>query len=118
MRKHITYALAIGLIAIGLMSTGSMAYAQTPQQGGRRAGPAQRLHLPQRMRDGIRTGQLTRPEVQQLRQRFGELRQRARDMRADGTLSPEERKTLRNEWRQTNRALFRMRHNTNRRNGR
>ncbi len=65
------------------------------------------------MREGIRTGQLTRPEAQQLRKRFGELRQRARDMRADGTLSPEERKTLRNEWRQTSRALFRMRHNKN-----
>jgi hypothetical protein len=108
MRKHITYAFAIGL-----MLTGTMAYAQTPPQGAPGSGPAQRLHIPQRMRDGIRTGQLTRPEVRQLRQRFGELRQRARDMRADGTLSPEERKTLRNEWRQTSRALFRMRHNKN-----
>jgi hypothetical protein len=108
MRKHITCA-----IAIGLMLMGSMAYAQTPQQGTRKAGPPQRLHLPQRMRDGIRTGQLTRPEAQQLRQRFVELRQHAKAMRADGTLSPEERKTLRNEWRQTSRALFRMRHNKN-----
>jgi hypothetical protein len=32
-------------------------------------------------------------------------------MRGDGTLSLEERKQLRGEWRRASRALFRMRHN-------
>ena len=113
MRKHITCALAIGLMLMG-----SMAYAQTPRQGAPRTGPAQRLRIPQRMREGVRAGQLSRPEAQRLRQRLGELHQRAKDMRSDGALSREERQTLRKEWRQTSRAVFRMRHNKIGRGGR
>jgi hypothetical protein len=110
MRKHITYALAFGVM---LMS--SIAAAQTPPAGTARRGPAERLHIGQRIREGVRAGQLTKPEVQRLRHRLTELRKEGQAMRGDGTLSPGERKQLRGEWRRTGRALFRMRHNEIRR---
>lgn len=106
MRKHITWALAVGLLL-----TASVAAAQTPQPP-RQAGPRQLSQIGPRIRDGVRSGQLTRPELARLRERLTALRQRAKAMRGDGgTLAPEQRKQLRREWRQTSRMLFVMRHN-------
>ena len=110
MSKHLTW-----LIAAGLMLTGSVAYAQatSPQKPARaaRAEAAKRLHIQQRMRQGIRTHQLTKPEVQQLRQRFAEIRKQGKAMRADGTLSRQERLKMHREWRKASRALFAKKHN-------
>jgi hypothetical protein len=105
MRKHITWALALGL-----MLTGATAFAQTPQAT-QKPNPAQRLHIAKRMRDGVRSGQLTRQEVMRLRQRFDQIRQHAKQMRASGALAPKDRLQLRQEWRRAGRALFLMKHN-------
>jgi hypothetical protein len=109
MRKHITWVLALGV-----MLTSTAAFAQAtpaPAQTAPQAGPAQRLHIPQRIRQGVRAGQLTRPEVQRLRQRLAEIRKLSQAMRGDGAFSAAERQTLRRGWRRTSRALFLMRHN-------
>src|SRR5689334_8090084 len=105
MKKHITCAVALGLMLIG-----SAAYAQTPQKP-QRPGPAQRLNIGPRIRDGVKSGTLTKPELQQLRQRLAQIRKDAKAMRADGNLGPGERRKLRGEWRMVSRALFRLKHN-------
>ena len=105
MRKHITWALALGL-----MLTSATAFAQTPQATPK-SNHEQRRHIGQRVREGVRSGQLTRHEVKRLRHRFGQIRQHARKMRTDGALAPKDRMQLRQEWRKAGRALFLMKHN-------
>ena len=114
MRKHITWALALGVMLMA-----PVAAAQTAQQPTPQAGPGQRLHIGPRIRDGVRSGQLVRPELQRLRQRLNQIRAHARTMRGSGgQLEPGERRELRREWRQASRALFLMKHNRFRRGGR
>ncbi|HXT69602.1 MAG TPA: hypothetical protein VN700_07595 [Vicinamibacterales bacterium] len=107
MRKHLTWLLAAGFIL-----TGSAAYAQaTPPQKPAKAAPAQRLHVKQRIRQGVQRHQLTKPEVQQLRQRFAEIRKQGKALRADGKFSPRDRMKMHHEWRKASRGLFLKRHN-------
>ena len=78
--------------------------------------PAEKLHIGPRIREGIQSGQLTRPEVQQLRQRFGRIREHAKVLRGEARrLTPEDRRKVLREWRQASRALFLLRHNKLRR---
>jgi hypothetical protein len=110
MRKHITWAMALGLM---LAATAASAQTrQTPPQ----PSPAEKLHIGPRVREGIRSGQLTRPEVQRLRQRFGRIRDHARELRGQASrLTPENRAKVLREWRQASRALYMLRHNKIRR---
>jgi len=72
----------------------------------------------QRVREGVRTGQLTRGEVRRLRARMAGVRRHAQELRRAGTLSPVERREVRRAWRGVNRQLFLLRHNQIRRGGR
>ena len=110
MRKHITWVAAVGLM---LMAPAAAAQTAQPEQ---KARPGQHLRLGPRIRDGVRSGQLTKPELQRLRQRLTEIRARAKSVRGGARqLDPAERRQLLREWRKASRLLFLMKHNRIRR---
>jgi len=105
MMKHITCATAAALL---LSAPAAFAQAPvTPQPNSDRPKAA----MGQRLRDGARTGQLTRGELAQIRSRLTAFRAHAKAQRATGQLSREARASLRQEWRRVSRLVFTLRHN-------
>lgn len=70
----------------------------------------------QRVRRGIRSGQITRAEAQQIRERQRQIRAERRAARADGVLTPEERRAIRRNEREQDRHIRSQRHDDERRN--
>ena len=63
-----------------------------------------------RIRQGVATGQLTRPEAARLKAREADIRQDKREARADGVVTRGERKEIRTDTRQASRAIYRQKH--------
>ena len=108
MVKHITCASVALLL---LAAPAASAQTRTPSDPARRQAVQQRApHFAQRIRAGVRAGQLTREEVGRIRQQLRNLHAQARQMRQDGSMTPAERTRLRHERRQMSRQIFRLRH--------
>jgi len=103
MMKHITAAMVIGLTLAGPVAAQT---ATTPGTGADRP----RTLMAQRIRQGIRSGQLTRDEVAEIRQRLQAFRADVRQRRIDGSLDKADRQALRQEWRRISRLVFVMKH--------
>ncbi len=69
----------------------------------------------QRIRGGIRSGQITRDEAQVLREQQRQIRAQRRVFRSDGRLARNERREIRRDERQQDRLIRRARHNDVRR---
>ena len=63
-----------------------------------------------RIRQGVRSGELTRPEAARLRAREADIREDKREARADGVVTRDERQDIRKDERQTSRAIYRQKH--------
>lgn len=63
-----------------------------------------------RIRQGVRSGELTRPEARRLRDGQADLRRHERWARADGEVSRRERAALQHEANQQNRRIYRQKH--------
>jgi hypothetical protein len=72
----------------------------------------------QGIRRGVRSGQLTRDEARQLRQRRRQIGQERRTYRSDGTLTRDERRDLRRDRRELGRNVRRERRDNDRRHHR
>ena len=109
MRSHVTaFLLCATLTAPAAALAGEMP----------RESPAERrAAIGQRIRSGIRTGDLTAREAGRLRRQIAALRMAATSLRADG-LDARERHQLRSWWRGISRQVFRLRHNDVRKSGR
>lgn len=70
----------------------------------------------QRIKQGVRSGELTRAEAVNLRTDQKEIRQDVKEAKADGVVTPEERKEVRQDQRQASRKIFRKKHNNRDRN--
>jgi len=114
MVKHMTRALLLGLaLAVPAGAFAAQAQAGQPPAAGRQVTP-----LGQRVREGVRTGQLTRGELRRVRARIAGVRRQAQQLRGDGAFSAAERREIRRAWRGVSRHLFQLRHNAIRRGGR
>jgi hypothetical protein len=69
----------------------------------------------QRIRRGIRSGQITRDEAQVLREQQRQIRAQRRIFRSDGRLARDERREIRRDERLQDRLIRRARHNDVRR---
>jgi Spy/CpxP family protein refolding chaperone len=107
------------LTALGTLLTLTLiapaAYAQTTLPAGTpvHRHPVQRtlMSFQQRIRQGVRGGSLTTEETRALRTRMSALRQEAARLRQSGTPPTlEQRQHLRQQLRQTNRAIYRAKH--------
>ncbi|MBH8558187.1 hypothetical protein [Hymenobacter negativus] len=63
-----------------------------------------------RIRQGVATGELTRPEAARLKGREAEIRQDKRAARADGIVTRDERQDIRKDENQASRAIYRQKH--------
>jgi cytochrome c556 len=94
MLKHITAAIAMTLTLAAPIA------AQTKEKPHGQAIRPRAALMAKRLRQGVRSGQLTRDDAAEIRQRLQAFRAEARQLRADGSLSKEDRQALRQEWRQ------------------
>lgn len=72
----------------------------------------------QRVRSGIRSGQITREEAQQIRARQQQIRNERRVYRSDGVITRAERRDLRRDRREQDRFIRSQRRDDDRRNRR
>lgn len=105
---HTKLLFAAAVSALGLGATSAHA-DHRPRDPGVNA----RQHMQQdRIRQGVRSGSLTREEAQALRQEGREIRQLEREYRSDGVLTREERKTLHQELNERSRDIYREKHDS------
>lgn len=69
-----------------------------------------------RIRQGVRSGELTKGETKNIEKDERGIRQEERAARADGTVTPEERKDINKDLNKTNRRIYRAKHNNRDRN--
>jgi len=70
----------------------------------------------QRIKQGVKSGELTRAEAVNLRNGQKEIRQEKQEARADGVVTTEEKKEIRQDQRKESRKIFRKKHNNRDRN--
>ncbi len=103
------------LSAITLLLAGSTeAFAQGRNRGASYNDRQDR----QRVRHGVRSGQITRDEARQIRERERQIREARRASRSDGILTREERREIRRAEREQDRYIRTERRDDDRRNRR
>ncbi len=65
----------------------------------------------QRIRQGVKSGELTPAEAANLRQGQKEIRQEVKTAKADGVITPGERKEIKKDQRKESRKIYRKKHN-------
>ena len=111
------------LSAIALLLAGS---TETFAQGRNRGASYNDRQDRQRLRRGVRSGQITHDEARQIREREQQIRAERRGYRSDGILTREERREIRSDEREQDRYIRsqrrdddrRPRYNNNRNDGR
>lgn len=78
---------------------------------GSQAQVSNQRNQPQRIKQGVRSGQISKREAHRIVHNQRDLRQDKRLARADGTITPAERKILKREQRMNKRRIHRARHN-------
>lgn len=73
-------------------------------------------HQHTRIKNGVKSGELTKAETRNLAHDQREIRQDVREARADGNVTRGERKDIRKEQRKESREIFRKKHNNRDRN--
>lgn len=64
----------------------------------------------QRIKEGVRSGQLTRDEAKGLATQQREIRAKEREMKSDGVLTPQERKDLHQDLNESSKQIFQEKH--------
>lgn len=101
--KKPLFSLAAAVI---LLTTTHAVSAQTATPGLN----ARQTHERARIRQGVASGELTRPEATRLRAREADIRQDKRAAKADGVVTRDERQDIRKDERQASRAIYRQKH--------
>ncbi len=108
MFKQIALTAAALISVSGVLAT--TASASTPVLDQRQQSQAQRI------RQGVRSGELTRPETRRLARGQRELRQDERMAKSDGVVTARERARLDREADQQSRRILRQKHDAQDRN--
>ena len=72
-------------------------------------------HQSARVRQGVRSGELTRTEVQGLNEQRREIRQQEREYKADGKLTRDERKDLHQDMNALSKDIYNEKHDAEKR---
>jgi hypothetical protein len=97
----------LGGVLVAMLTVTSVANAQTKTPVINRREHKQE----RRINQGVRSGELTHSEAHNLRTRERKIRNDKRMAKADGHVTPAERKHLRGEENRTSRAIYRKKHN-------
>jgi hypothetical protein len=68
-----------------------------------------------RIQNGVKNGSLTRREAARMRHRVGETHQDVKEAKADGVVTHEERADIKHEQAQNSKAIYRQKHDGQRR---
>lgn len=99
-----TFCLSLLMLASVGAASAATAQTATPAVAHRQA------HQRARIKEGVRSGELTRTEAARLRAREADIREDKREARADGVVTPGERHEIRRDTRQASRAIYRQKH--------
>ena len=69
----------------------------------------------ERIQGGVKNGSLTRKEAAKMRHRVGETHQEIKEAKADGVVTHEERADIKQDQKQTSKAIYRQKHDGQRR---
>lgn len=105
------------LTATALLATTSFASADYYGNSTRDI-DARRANQEHRINDGVRSGQLTRGEYQNLEAEQARVRQLERQAKADGYVSPRERAQIREAQNQASSHIYQEKHDSERSNAR
>lgn len=94
------------IAACGLLTATFATSAQTVTPGI----AARQANERARIRQGVKSGQLTRTEAARLRAREADIHQDRKDARADGVVTHDERQAIRKDEHQASRAIYRQKH--------
>ena len=94
------------LAAVAAFATASTAVAQTVTPGIN----ARQANERGRIRQGVQSGELTPAEAARLRGREANIRQDKQAAKADGVVTPGERREVKGDERRTSRAIYRQKH--------
>jgi len=72
---------------------------------------ATRATQPARVKQGVRSGELTRHETRKLVKQQKNIRQDVREAKSDGVVTTDEKKEIKQEKRQAKRNIYRKKHN-------
>jgi hypothetical protein len=108
MKKIASILLAFAMLLA--TSAVSMAQTVTPRVDRRER------HQQKRIRQGVRSGSLTKREALRLERQQAKTRAAEAVAKADGTVTHKERRNLRSRTRHTNRNIYRQKHDVQRRN--
>lgn len=92
------------LIVMGIFQS---AAAQTKQRA---------INQHQRIRQGMKSGEITHAERLRIAKQERDVRQEVRQAKADGTVTCSEKRDIRKEQRQASRTIYRTKHNNRSRN--
>ena len=99
----------LSVISLSLMLS-AVSFGQEP--GTKTPGVRKRQRNQQvRIRQGVRSGELTKGETRRLEHEQKEINQEKKEARADGTVTAEERKDIHKEQNQASRHIYRAKHN-------
>lgn len=63
-----------------------------------------------RVRQGVKSGELTKKETARLAVEDAKVKQERKDVRADGTVTPAERKSLRKDKKKLSKSIYKQKH--------
>lgn len=101
MKSKIIFSAILMALAIG------SAEAQTVKR---------QVNQHRRIKQGVKSGELTRAEAVNLRNGQKEIREEKREAKADGVVTAAEKQEIRQDQRQESRKIFRKKHNRRERN--
>ena len=112
--------MKLGALALTLLVSGScLVYAQEAQQTPAPATGTARtpvvtkrqIHQQKRIRQGVKSGELTKGETRRLEKQEAKIQAEKRMAKADGKVTPAERKKLRHDENKASRKIYRLKHN-------
>ena len=106
MKTTLSFILASLVIVAGQAS----AEEQAPRHPRDPRINARQQHQQQRIKQGVKSGQLNREEAKQLRHEEKAVRQEERAYKSDGTLSKEERKDLHQDLNNLSKDIYQEKH--------
>jgi len=97
--------LILVIIALGVLSTVTSAQEKTPIINKRE------VRQEKRIKEGVKTGQLTKGEAKYLQQEQKEIRKSKRVAKQDGKVTKGERRMIKSEQNQANKDIYKLKHN-------
>ena len=96
------------ILAVAIFST--VSYAATAQTTTTAKPVSTIKNDKQRIRQGVKSGELTRAEAARLKAQTAEVKQERKEIKADGVVTTEERKDLRQDKKKLSRRIYRQKH--------